>query len=526
MNKTQSGAPAHALISVSDKTGIESFAKILSKAGFSLLSTGGTARQLREAGLGVKDVAEHTGFPEIMEGRVKTLHPKIHGGILARREQDESVMLEHGIEAIDLLVINLYPFEKVTAEPDCSWDNAVENIDIGGPAMIRAAAKNHRYVTVVVDPTDYPMVSEALEQHGQVPEAMRKQLAIKAYAHTARYDGHIAEYLDKNVDGAGKKFARFHTPQFTKVMDLRYGENPHQDAAFYKSGEPVPGSVTNAEQLQGKELSYNNIADADSALECVGRFPDNPACVIVKHANPCGAAAASSLEEAYRRAYATDPVSSFGGVIAFNRELDRETAAAILDQQFVEVIIAPAVSAEAAELCAAKPNVRVLSTGAYGAAETVEPIYQRVAGGLLVQEPDLAMITPEECRVVSERAPDDEEWDSLIFALKIAKSVKSNAIVYARGERSLGIGAGQMSRVDSARIARWKAADAGLDLAGAAMASEAFFPFRDSIDKAAEAGIRSVIEPGGSMRDEEVIAAANEHGIAMVFTGIRHFKHS
>ncbi len=322
-----------------------------------------------------------------------------------------------------------------------------------------------------------------------------------------------------------KRFADYHTAQFSKIMDLRYGENPHQQAAFYRSGKSAPGSVTAAVQLQGKELSYNNISDADAALECIGRFPDTPACIIVKHANPCGGACAGSLAEAYRKAYATDPVSSFGGIIAFNRELDGETAATIVEQQFVEVIVAPAISTAAVEICAAKPNIRVLSTGAGSPASADQLEYKRVAGGLLVQEADLAMISPGECRVVSTRAPDEEEWADLMFALKLAKSVKSNAIVYARGERSLGIGAGQMSRVDSARIARWKAADAGLDLAGAAMASEAFFPFRDSIDKAAEAGIRAVIQPGGSMRDDEVVAAANEHGIAMVFTGIRHFKH-
>ena len=526
MKTTHAGAPVHALISVSEKTGIETFAKTLSSAGFSLLSTGGSARKLRECGLEVQDVAEHTGFPEIMEGRVKTLHPKIHGGILGRRGQDESVMAEHGIEAIDLLVVNLYPFEKVTSNLSCSWEEAVENIDIGGPAMIRAAAKNHRHVCVVVDPSDYFAVGEAIHEYGEVPEAMRRKLAIKAFAHTARYDGHIAEYLDTHNDEAGKKFADYHTAQFTKLMELRYGENPHQAAAFYQSGDSVPGSVTTAEQIQGKELSYNNIADADAALECVGRFPDSPACVIVKHANPCGAACASNQADAYALAYATDPVSSFGGVIALNRELDSETAAAILGQQFVEVIIAPGVSAGAAQVCSAKPNIRVLSIGSEGSPDLAATEYKRVAGGLLVQEADLVMVGPEDCRVVSNRAPDAEEWASLLFALKIAKSVKSNAIVYAKGERSLGIGAGQMSRVDSARIARWKAEEAGLDLAGAAMASEAFFPFRDSIDKAAEAGIRSVIQPGGSMRDEEVIQAANDHGMAMVLTGVRHFKHS
>lgn len=525
MKKSLSGAKVHALISVSDKSGIETFAAALSSAGFSLLSTGGTARKLRESGLQVTDVAQYTGYPELMDGLIKTLHPKIHGGILARRQQHEAVMLEHGIEAIDLLVVNLYPFEKVTARPQCSWDEAVENIDIGGSAMIRAAAKNHRHVTVVVDPADYSMVTRALQEHGEVPKSMRTKLAVKAFAHSARYDGKIAEYLDRQSDGSGKRFADYHTVQFSKIMDLRYGENPHQQAAFYQSAEPAPGSVTLADQLQGKELSYNNIADADAALECIASFPDKPACVIVKHANPCGAACSTSQADAYRMAYATDPVSSFGAIIAFNRELDGETAAAILAQQFVEVIVAPGVSETAAELCRAKPGIRLLTTGCHGTGSGNDLEYRRVAGGLLVQESDRAMISRDECRVVSQRTPDEQEWAGLLFALKLVKSVKSNAIVYARGERSLGIGAGQMSRVDSARIARWKAADAGLDLAGAAMASEAFFPFRDSIDSAAEAGIRAVIQPGGSMRDNEVIEAANENSIAMVFTGIRHFKH-
>ncbi len=525
MKNSQTPLTVHALISVSDKTGIESFAENLSGAGYSLLSTGGTARQLREAGLTVTDVSGHTGFPEIMDGRVKTLHPKIHGGILARRQQDEAVMNEHGIEAIDLLVVNLYPFEEVTARPQCGWDEAVENIDIGGPAMIRAAAKNHQHVTVVVDPADYPVIGQALQEHGQVPQALRVQLAIKAFAHTARYDGQIAEYLDRHADSSGKRFADYHTPQFSKVMDLRYGENPHQEAAFYQSGHSVAGSVTYAEQLQGKELSYNNIADADAALECIGRFPESPACVIVKHANPCGAACADKQIDAYQMAYATDPVSSFGGIIAFNRELDGETAAAIIDQQFVEVVVAPAISEAAVEIFGAKPNIRILASGISEPGSTAGLEYKRVTGGLLVQDSDQAMVGPDDCRIVTVRSPTEQEWADLIFALKLAKSVKSNAIVYARGQRSLGIGAGQMSRVDSARIASWKAMDAGLNLAGAAMASEAFFPFRDSIDKAAEAGIRAVIQPGGSMRDDEVTEAANEHDITMVFTGIRHFKH-
>ena len=525
MKNSQTGSSVHALISVSDKTGIEAFAAILAGTGYSLLSTGGTARQLRAAGLVVTDVSRHTGFPEVMDGRVKTLHPIIHGGILARREQDEAVMQEHGIEAIDLLVVNLYPFEEVTAKPDCNWDEAVENIDIGGPAMIRAAAKNHQHVTVVIDPADYPIIGQALTEHGEVPSALRRKLAIKAFAHTARYDGQIAEYLDRHSDCAEKRFANYHTVQFSKIMDLRYGENPHQQAAFYKSGRDAPGSVTAARQLQGKELSYNNIADADAALECIARFPADPACVIVKHANPCGVACAGNLLDAYQLAYATDPVSSFGGIIAFNRELDGGTAAEIIEQQFVEVIVAPEISEAAADICRSKANIRLLATGTAESTATGGFEYKRVAGGLLVQETDRVMVSPADCSVVSHRAPDEQEWADMIFALKLAKSVKSNAIVYARGERSLGIGAGQMSRVDSARIARWKATDAGLDLAGAAMASDAFFPFRDSIDKAAEAGIRAIIQPGGSVRDEEVIKAADEHGITMVFTGVRHFKH-
>jgi phosphoribosylaminoimidazolecarboxamide formyltransferase/IMP cyclohydrolase len=514
-----------ALISVSDKSGLVDFARQLLDSGFTLLSTGGTHKLLSAAGLEITGVGEHTGFAEIMDGRVKTLHPRIHGGILGRK-QDEEVMRGMDIPPIDLVIVNLYPFEAVTADESCSLENAIENIDIGGPAMVRAAAKNHARVAVVVDPADYAVVAAELQARGAVSTATRFRLATKAFAHTARYDGLVSAYLSRRSgeDDTVRLLPEYLTPQFSSRQELRYGENPHQAAAFYIESGVAPVGIAAAEQLQGKELSYNNINDADAALECVNQFGRQTACVIVKHANPCGVAAGANNTEAYLNAFATDPVSSFGGIIAFNRVVDTDVASAITGQQFVEVVIAPAYSDGALEQFAAKPNVRLLRTGAAADARTGLH-YQRVSGGLLVQQKDADRVSREDCRCVSERQPTEQEWLDMLFAWKVARMAKSNAIVYAANSRTLGIGAGQMSRVDSARIARWKAGDAGLDLAGSAMASDAFFPFRDGIDTAAEAGVRAVIQPGGSMRDDEVIAAANEHGIAMVFTGVRHFRH-
>jgi len=514
-----------ALVSVSDKAGVVDFARGLVNAGFRILSTGGTARALRDAGIEVTGVSEHTGFPEIMDGRVKTLHPAIHGGLLGRA-QDSEVMAEQGITGIDVVAVNLYPFEAATARDDCTLAEAIENIDIGGPAMVRAAAKNHERVTIVTDPADYGNVLTELDEDGAVSAATRFRLAARAYAHTARYDGLIADYLSRRLGdpGAPDTLPAVHTPQFLRRQPMRYGENPHQAAAFYvPAGAPATGLAA-AEQLQGKALSYNNIADADAALECVRQFGDAPACVIVKHANPCGAALGEDLLQAYDRAHATDPVSAFGGIIAFNGEVDGATAREIVHRQFVEVVIAPAFAPAAAEAFAAKKNVRLLATGE-SASAGARLDYHRVAGGLLVQEHDTGSVDRDGCRSVSARAPEASEWDDLLFAWKLVRMVKSNAIVYAMGGRTLGIGAGQMSRVDSSRIAAWKAQEAGLSLAGSAMASDAFFPFRDSIDAAAEAGVKAIIQPGGSMRDNEVIAAADEHGIAMVFTGMRHFRH-
>jgi len=515
-----------ALISVSDKSGIADFAAALAAMGVEILSTGGTARLLRESGLAVKDVSEHTGFPEIMDGRVKTLHPKVHGGLLGRRDADAGVMRAHGIEPIDLLAVNLYPFEQTVARPDCDLATAIENIDIGGPAMLRAAAKNHRDVTVVVDAADYAAVLGEMRAHGgATTPAMRARLAARAYAHTARYDGAIASYLGAlDAGGARRAFADTFNLQLVKAQDMRYGENPHQRAAFYVAHQPPEPSVATARQLQGKALSFNNVADTDAALECVKSF-DEPACVIVKHANPCGVALGASLPEAYRRAFETDPTSAFGGIIAFNRTLDAATAAAIVERQFVEVIIAPEVEDGASRAVAAKENVRLLACGRWGPERPGELDYKRVAGGLLVQDRDHGRVSRAELRVVTRRAPEERELDDLLFAWKVAKFVKSNAIVYARDGRTIGVGAGQMSRVYSARIAGIKAADEGLEVRGSVLASDAFFPFRDGIDAAAAAGIRAVIQPGGSVRDQEVIAAADEHDIAMVFTGMRHFRH-
>ena len=513
-----------ALISVSDKTGITEFAQALSERGVELLSTGGTCKLLREAGLTVLEVSDHTGFPEMMDGRVKTLHPKIHGGILGRRGTDDEVMAKHEIPPIDLVVVNLYPFEATVARPDCSLEDAVENIDIGGPTMVRAAAKNHKDVTIVVSAADYPRLIEELDQHdGHTTLQTRFDLAIRAYEHTAAYDGMIANHFGCLTEGGSQTYPRTFNLQLHKVQEMRYGENPHQRAAFYREATPREVGISAAKQLQGKALSYNNVADTDAALECVKTFED-PACVIVKHANPCGVAVAADLLTAYDLAFHTDTESAFGGIIAFNRELDGATAAAIVERQFVEVIIAPEVSQEAVAVVAAKENVRLLRTGQWGQPTTARD-FKRVNGGLLIQDRDDGMVARDELTVVSERQPTDEEWGDLLFAWRVAKFVKSNAIVYAAKQRTIGVGAGQMSRVNSARIAAIKAEHAGLEVRGAVMASDAFFPFRDGIDNAAERGIAAVIQPGGSMRDEEVINAANEAEMAMVFTGMRHFRH-
>jgi len=512
-----------ALISVSDKSGIVEFARALQQKGVDILSTGGTAKELIENFIPVTEVSRHTGFPEIMDGRVKTLHPKIHGGILGRRGIDDGVMKNNGIAPIDLVVVNLYPFEATVADGNCSLEDAIENIDIGGPAMVRASAKNHAFITVIVDPCDYTRVLAEIDSgHGCVTPATRFDLAVKAFEHSSNYDGAIANYLGRiRPDGGMDALPRTINLQFIKAQAMRYGENPHQSAAFYTEKSPGEAGVATTKQLQGKELSYNNIGDTDAALECVKQF-EAPACVIVKHANPCGVAINGSLLEAYDRAYSTDPESAFGGIIAFNRELDGATAKAIVERQFVEVIIAPVVSADAIAAVAEKKNVRLLECGAWNTpAQRLD--FKRVNGGLLVQDADLALYN--ELKVVSKRQPSDDEMDDLLFSWMVAKFVKSNAIVYGKNGMTIGVGAGQMSRINSARIAGIKAEHAGLEVRGSVMASDAFFPFRDGLDAAHEAGIVAVIQPGGSMRDEEVIAAANEHGMAMVFTGMRHFRH-
>ncbi len=515
-----------ALISVSDKTGIVDFARGLSDRGIELLSTGGTFRLLRESGIAVTEVSEHTGFPEIMDGRVKTLHPKIHGGILGRRGQDDTVMAEHDIAPIDMVVVNLYPFAQTVARPDCTLEDAIENIDIGGPTMVRACAKNHAHTSIVVDAGDYARVlGEIAAQDGTVSDATRFDLAVKAFEHTASYDAAIADYLGQRVLGGEDGFPRTYNLQFEKKQSMRYGENPHQNAAFYVEAGAREASVATATQLQGKALSFNNVADTDAAFECVKAFTDT-ACVIVKHANPCGAAVGVSALEAYDKAFATDPTSAFGGIIAFNVPLDADSARAIIDRQFVEVIIAPGIEAEAADIIAEKKNVRLLDVSEHWPGEREHAHdFKRITGGLLVQDRDLGMVGRNELTVVSERVPTEQELRDLAFAWKVAKYVKSNAIVYAKGGQTIGVGAGQMSRVYSAKIAGIKAADEGLSVPGSVMASDAFFPFRDGIDAAASAGITAVIQPGGSMRDQEVIDAANEAGIAMVFTGMRHFRH-
>ncbi len=522
-----------ALISVSDKTGVLDFARALAGLGVRLLSTGGTARLLADAGLAVTEVSEVTGSPEMLDGRVKTLHPRIHGGLLARRDLPAhmAALAEHGIGTIDLLVVNLYPFAMATARTDCTLEDAIENIDIGGPAMLRAAAKNWADVAVLIDPADYALVLEELHGGG-ITLGTKFMLARKVFAHTAAYDGMISNYLSALAPGAERQvsavparepFPAVYTLQLKKTQDMRYGENPHQAAAFYREGKPAAGLLAGWTQLQGKELSYNNIADADAAWECVKSF-DGPACVIVKHANPCGVAVASTLVEAYAKAWKTDPTSAFGGILAFNRPLDEATARQIGDnKQFVEVLIAPAISAQARALFAAKQNVRLLEVPMGSATNPLD--FKRVGGGMLLQTPDTKNVAPGELRVVTKLVPSAAQMDDLLFAWKVAKFVKSNAIVFAASGMTLGVGAGQMSRIDSARIARIKAGNSGLSLAGSAVASDAFFPFRDGLDVVIDEGASCVIQPGGSLRDEEVIAAADERGVAMVFTGTRHFRH-
>lgn len=514
-----------ALLSVSDKTGIVEFAQALVQRGVVILSTGGTAKLLRDKQIPVTDVSEHTGQAEIMDGRVKTLHPKIHGGILGRRDLDQAVMAEQDIAPIDLVAVNLYPFAETVADPNCTHEQAVENIDIGGPTMVRAAAKNHRDVAIVVNTGDYNrVIAEMDANQNSLTFETRFDLAVKAFEHTAQYDGMIANYFGARLPAHNSPFPRTFNMQFIKQQDLRYGENSHQQAAFYVEPSPREASVATAVQLQGKELSYNNIADTDAALECVKSFAE-PACVIVKHANPCGVAIGDNLLAAYERAFSTDPTSAFGGIIAFNRELDEATAKAIIDRQFVEVIIAPVVSAAARAIVATKANVRLLECGQWPAERSPSWDYKSVNGGLLLQDNDLGNITADDLKVVTKKQPTEAQLKDLLFCWKVAKFVKSNAIVYARDGMTIGVGAGQMSRVYSAKIAGIKAADENLIVTGSVMASDAFFPFRDGIDAAAEAGIAAIIQPGGSIRDDEVIAAADEHGIAMVFTGMRHFRH-
>jgi len=516
-----------ALISVSDKSGIVEFASMLTAQGVEILSTGGTASLLMDNGIDVIEVSSYTGFPEMMDGRVKTLHPKIHGGLLGRRGKDEGVMQEHGIQAIDLLVVNLYPFEKTVADPDTDLETAIENIDIGGPAMLRAASKNYKAVTVLSDSADYQRIlDEIASNEGGVSEATRYDLAIKTFEHTARYDGAIANYFGcLPASGEKEEFPRTYSLQVKKVQEMRYGENPHQRAAFYIEQGYSEASVASSKQYQGKQLSYNNMADTDAALECVKSFNNGPACVIVKHANPCGVAEADSIIAAYDHAYSTDPTSAFGGIIAFNQALDAHTANAIIDRQFVEVIIAPEIDEEAQEVLSAKKNVRVLACGKWSDHPIAGLDFKRVSGGLLVQDRDLGMIAAKDLKIVTQHKPDAREIEDLLFTWKVAKYVKSNAIVFGRDRMTIGVGAGQMSRIYSARIAAIKAADAGLDVKDSVLASDAFFPFRDGLDAAAEMGVTAVIQPGGSIRDDEVIAAADEHGIAMVFTGMRHFRH-
>lgn len=520
-----------ALLSVSDKSGIIEFAKALSERNIEILSTGGTAKLLTQNNIPVIEVSDYTQFPEMMDGRVKTLHPKVHGGILGRREIDDSIMEEHHIQPIDMVVVNLYPFAQTVAKADCTFEDAVENIDIGGPTMVRAAAKNHKDVAIVVDSNDYQTIIEMIDNNEcSLTFEYRFNLAIKAFEHTAQYDGMIANYFGKLVppyfgetDQPAGEFPRTLNLQYIKKQNMRYGENSHQNAAFYVEENLTEASISTAIQLQGKALSYNNIADTDAALECVKAF-NEPACVIVKHANPCGVAISDSALNAYLRAYQTDPTSAFGGIIAFNRPLDAQTAQAIIDRQFVEVIIAPKIDDEALAILSTKKNVRVLACGEWIQRATAYD-FKRVNGGLLVQDRDLGMVTPQDFNIVSKRQPTEQELRDAMFCWKVAKFVKSNAIVYAKDNMTIGIGAGQMSRVYSAKIAGIKAQDENLQVAGSVMASDAFFPFRDGIDAAASVGITCVIQPGGSIRDDEVILAADEHNIAMIFTGMRHFRH-
>ena len=508
-----------ALISVSDKSGIAEFAKSLSLLNIEIVSTGGTAKLLQANNIPVTEVSDFTSYPEMMDGRVKTLNPKIHGGILARRGKDEEVMLNNEIKPIDLVVVNLYPFQQTVKNPQSSEEDIIENIDIGGPAMLRSSAKNHISVTVVVDTSDYKVVLDEITKNGDTSLATRKSLALKTFEHTAQYDGAIANYLGKMDDG----FSNTMNLQFVKSQAMRYGENPHQSAAFYKEANLLEASVSSSHQIQGKPLSYNNLADADAALECVRDF-EEPSCVIIKHANPCGVATRSNIFDAYQSAYLTDPTSAFGGIIAFNRELDKETTQSIIEKQFVEVIIAPKINDGAKNVLLSKENVRVLECGDLKKAEPAFD-YKKISGGLLIQDKDLIELNSDDMKCVSSNQPSDSQIKDLLFAWKVAKYVKSNAIVYAKNQMTIGIGAGQMSRIYSAKIAGIKAADESLEVKGSVMASDAFFPFRDGIDAAAQAGIKAIIHPGGSMRDDEVIAAANEHNIAMIFTGIRHFKH-
>lgn len=535
-----------ALISVSDKTGVLEFAKALSERGVEILSTGGTAKLLMDNGVKVIEVSDYTKFPEMMSGRLKTLHPMIHGGILGRRGTDEAVMEQHGIAPIDLVCVNLYPFVKTTSDPNCTLEKAIENIDIGGPTMVRAAAKNHRDVAIVVNASDYDNVIAEMDQNaGSLTYKTRFNLAIAAYEHTASYDAAIANYFGCMADDYGIKdegeetvavpsegelklqkryFPRTLNLNFVKLQGMRYGENPHQKAAFYKDMSLTNASIATAVQYQGKELSYNNIADTDAAIECVREFLEKPCCVIVKHANPCGVAIADNLTDAYIKAFESDSESAFGGIIAFNRELDGKTAEAIVSRQFCEVIVAPSVTEEAKAAVASKKNIRLLAIG--DMTERQQRFdFKRVNGGLLVQDADLVNVKREDLKVVTKRAPSDEELEELLFAWRVCKYTKSNAIVYTNANRTLGIGCGQTSRVFSARIATLRAEDAKLSLQGSALASDAFFPFRDGVDAAAKAGVKCIIQPGGSIRDEEVIESANEHGIAMVFTGVRHFRH-
>ncbi|MAM87148.1 MAG: bifunctional phosphoribosylaminoimidazolecarboxamide formyltransferase/inosine monophosphate cyclohydrolase [unclassified Hahellaceae] len=534
-----------ALISVSDKTGIVEFANALAAIGIEIISTGGTYRLLQENKISVTEVSEYTGFPEMMDGRLKTLHPKVHGGILGRRGEDDEVMRDNGILPIDLVIVNLYPFKDTVSRPDCSIETAIENIDIGGPTMVRAAAKNYAHTCVVVDPRDYNgVLADIRRDKGWLSAHLRFSLAAKAFAHTAEYDGLISNYLGaivtaneqiedadnndlnlRSIREVGKRvFPRTHSMQFVKKQDLRHGENPHQEGAFYIEADNTEPGVATSVQLQGKALSFNNIADTDAALECVKPYAD-PACVIVKHANPCGVALGADLLQAYDLAYQTDPTSAFGGIIAFNREVESDTAREILDRQFVEVVVAPSFSEDALKTFARKPNIRVLSCGDLVNVRQTALDYKRVTGGLLIQDRDLGIVSEEDVRTVTKREPTEQEMDDMLFAWEVAKFVKSNAIVYARQRRTIGIGAGQMSRVYSAKIANIKAGDEGLKIAGSVMASDAFFPFKDGIEAAARVGITAIIQPGGSIRDDEVIAAADAHDIAMVFTGMRHFRH-